>query len=998
MSLRIAVDSHAGGHVFSGQVLKGTLHITTPSVLTFTSVSIVLRGTSKTKFTRTKIEVGAHHGKIGIKPKVETFEQRILLLNTIFRIVRPAEGQIMQLDPGTHEFPFHFTLPSRLPPTADPDYGCRIRYRLKALVERPELLRMNLKGAYELKVGGHETGASAVHAMLHSAPGGRSLSAQQSGARRYLGNTGILVAKLIVNNPCTYMDRPFEVKVHISNQTSGQTVSAVRLHLIETSQVFAEGESDTSTRENSWSKTPVDISPGGNCSLNFTPKIGDKWKVCPSVSSTLICIRHTLELQVCVASRFSIDLRIRLPVRLFYNDHWTPVAPPSSATTRTMRSIGAASPASSPARAVSASTLSSGSSSLCADVASSTTTQPTSASISFVTDLLLADGASYTGEVLKGKPHGQGTLTSNTHQFVGVFQNGLAVDGVQMDNESENDDVAQPEVPASDASVAAVKYAGGSLVHYLLQACPACNLPPPDALNPIIGAGWNGTLDTSSWVHNAPLGQLDCELSHKQLLSFLCCYCPVFDATIFHAAFDQFVCSSEKLASDASEQHVLEILLSSGVVTFIGTLSMPFYCTTVSLDEVKTDYVANSQPLFPADEHYDIDPGSSNISETEIVTPPAIEVAHEDSPLPLIPDSVLAISGPLLACLQNLSNLIMQPVPATITSLSNPWSVLAQQAPDITVNSALFAKFLCTLAKVLPLLSFRRDHLLKIANLLDNNVEPCIALLLCGLPSVAMNILVPLASAVMEDSCGIGDSARLCLLSLGSHALILNGCLADALLMLKCAKLLSDALPEDTHTQSKWLFAVALHHERKAFQDYGGCEEAASVCLAHKLLHPHARVLVSLLQLSVKPVMLKLSGSTGISRSFSWPVHLQLVDKFSLPGPLLLMFECYSLQFIDQMPSSARDVQLYQERCVSLVEACFSLHLPKIAVAALFNLKTAWSHEHVTCARILASAVDVCRALEFQSLLLQAFDAFIFFARRQEVRKPTHTRIILYPL
>ena len=44
--------------------------MTTPSVLTFTAVSILLRGTSKTKFTRTKIEVGAHHRKIGIKPKV----------------------------------------------------------------------------------------------------------------------------------------------------------------------------------------------------------------------------------------------------------------------------------------------------------------------------------------------------------------------------------------------------------------------------------------------------------------------------------------------------------------------------------------------------------------------------------------------------------------------------------------------------------------------------------------------------------------------------------------------------------------------------------------------------------------------------------------------------------------------------------------------------------------------------------------------------------------
>jgi len=112
-------------------------------VLTFTAVSILLRGTSKTKFTRTKIEVGAHHGKIGIKPKIETFEQRIVLLNPVFHMVRAVQGQVVQLDPGTHAFPFRFTLPSRLPPSVNPSYGCRIRYQQsKALVERPELGHM----------------------------------------------------------------------------------------------------------------------------------------------------------------------------------------------------------------------------------------------------------------------------------------------------------------------------------------------------------------------------------------------------------------------------------------------------------------------------------------------------------------------------------------------------------------------------------------------------------------------------------------------------------------------------------------------------------------------------------------------------------------------------------------------------------------------------------------------------------------------------------------
>jgi hypothetical protein len=301
MSLRVSIEDHAAGLVFSGQQLKGTLHVTTPSVLTFTAVSILLRGTSKTKFTRTKIEVGAHHGKIGIKPKIETFEQRIVLLNSVFHMVRAVQGQVMQLDPGTHAFPFCFTLPSRLPPSVNPSYGCRIRYRLKAVVERPELLKMNLRALHDLRVGGHESGAAAVRALLHPSPVGRSVSTQQSGARKYLGNSGNLIAKLIVVNPCVCMDQPFHVKLHISNQTSGQTVCAVRLHLIETSQVFAEGESDVSTRENSWSKTPVDVVPGGMCSLSFTPKMGEKWKINPSVSSTLICIRHTLELQVCIA-------------------------------------------------------------------------------------------------------------------------------------------------------------------------------------------------------------------------------------------------------------------------------------------------------------------------------------------------------------------------------------------------------------------------------------------------------------------------------------------------------------------------------------------------------------------------------------------------------------------------------------------------------------------------------------------------------------------------
>jgi hypothetical protein len=143
------------------------------------------------------------------------------------------------------------------------------------------------------------------------------------------------------------------------------------------------------------------------------------------------------------------------------------------------------------------------------------------------------------------------------------------------------------------------------------------------------------------------------------------------------------------------------------------------------------------------------------------------------------------------------------------------------------------------------------------------------------------------------------------------------------------------------------------------------------------------------MQLSVKPVMLKLCGSTDAARSCCWPVHLQLVDKFSLPIPLLLMYECSSLSFLEQAPASAADLSLYREHCVVLASACFTLRLSKVAISALFILKTAWQKDCIVCSRILASTADVCRAFELQLLLLQAQDAFIFHARRNEVTKCT---------
>jgi hypothetical protein len=461
-----------------------------------------------------------------------------------------------------------------------------------------------------------------------------------------------------------------------------------------------------------------------------------------------------------------------------------------------------------------------------------------------------------------------------------------------------------------------------------------------------------------------------------------------FDAAIFRSAFDDLASLSQDAAAGASEEDTLELLIASGVVVSIGTAAAPVYCTNVNLDEPK-DVRMQPGPQRPVlQQHCDVQPDSADVCapDADVSAASSVDPAPFKAEFPTISDAVHAVAAAVLACLKNMSALVMQALPSEIAALPSPWRALDEQAAGITRSAALFAKFLCTMSRMLPTLSSRSEHLLRVANALNTRFEICGALLLCGQPSVAMNALVPLASAAMDDSCGVGDSARLTLLSLAAHALILNGCLSDASTLLRRAALLNDAVPDDSNTQSKWLFAVALHHERKVFQDYGGCEDVSARCLALKCLHPHARILISLMQLSVKPVMMKLSGSSHASRSFAWPVYLQTVDKFVLPAPLLLLFQCCASQFTQKPSPSPADTLAYQEHCVTLVKASFSLRLPKIAVNALFNLKTAWAQEQVVCARILASVADVCRALEFQALLLQAYDAFMFFKRRIQVR------------
>lgn len=102
-----------------------------------------------------------------------------------------------------------------------------------------------------------------------------------------------------------------------------------------------------------------------------------------------------MQLQVCVASRFSIDLRVRLPVRLFHNDHWSPPAAPTASTAA--RSIPPSPPQPQSSPAVNGSATSDGATprSPTVPAAAAAAAPPASSSASSVSELQLPNGFSY---------------------------------------------------------------------------------------------------------------------------------------------------------------------------------------------------------------------------------------------------------------------------------------------------------------------------------------------------------------------------------------------------------------------------------------------------------------------------------------------------------------------------------------------------------------------------------------------------------------------------
>jgi hypothetical protein len=97
-----------------------------------------------------------------------------------------------------------------------------------------------------------------------------------------------------------------------------------------------------------------------------------------------------MQLQVCVASTFSIDLRVRVPIRLFHNDNWSP-----SAASTPARSI--LPPAPHPIPAANASAASDGGPQRSPTVSSAAAAAapPASSTVSSVSDLQLPIGLSY---------------------------------------------------------------------------------------------------------------------------------------------------------------------------------------------------------------------------------------------------------------------------------------------------------------------------------------------------------------------------------------------------------------------------------------------------------------------------------------------------------------------------------------------------------------------------------------------------------------------------
>lgn len=226
-----------------------------------------------------------------------------------------AQGTKVQLNGGTHEYPFQLRLPATLLPSGTflgefPDLG-EIEYTLTAYLDNSSsALSFNKTQSMKLTMGGFSQPLASLHALRQS-----SAAFSRRAAKSFLlsGKDETLQVTARLPRKAFFKGEQVSVEVAVNNRST-KDIKSIELELKSERSLQACGKTFTGTSTTNFASDSVAIPAGGSVSHTCSAKLPSPQET--SVESRHITCRFFILVHVIPKALFATRLTIALPITL----------------------------------------------------------------------------------------------------------------------------------------------------------------------------------------------------------------------------------------------------------------------------------------------------------------------------------------------------------------------------------------------------------------------------------------------------------------------------------------------------------------------------------------------------------------------------------------------------------------------------------------------------------------------------------------------------------
>ena len=285
---------------YPGELVQGTIHLNVTTPTHIDSVRLLVEGSEKTHFTKTKQYNTTVDGKTTTHSVKHNYDEHRVFFTRVVNLLSTKST----LQAGVFVFPFQFVLDHHLPGSCSIGFGSStgdVTYKLFVQAIVPGFFKANLEHTQELRV---------VQPLRQLAVATQTFKEENVTFLCCIPKGRVTVSANLAKN-VYYPNETVEVKLQVNNSESKVNLKACSLELIQTVTLYAKGEEEALSKNIAKTKSPQ-IAAGEVCDRTIQMLL-------PSIieaSTDSMIVKCSYELVVRLSVPWSPDVVITQPVQI----------------------------------------------------------------------------------------------------------------------------------------------------------------------------------------------------------------------------------------------------------------------------------------------------------------------------------------------------------------------------------------------------------------------------------------------------------------------------------------------------------------------------------------------------------------------------------------------------------------------------------------------------------------------------------------------------------